>query len=62
VLFLASPAGIVIVGRIEKQQGKRLMRAADLEDIGVQSTGEGLLRVHSTLVVDFHTNGTERGG
>ena len=57
MFFFTPPTGIVIIGRIEKQQRKRLMCTANLEDIGVQGAGQDALRLSGALAVELHTDG-----
>jgi hypothetical protein len=60
--FLATTGRIVIIRRIDKQHGERLMRAAQLIGIGMKDTRERLLRHRCPICMQFNPDRHHRVG
>src|SRR5216117_4104128 len=59
--LLPAAAGIIIIRWIEEEEREGIMGAAELEDVGVQGTGETVLGRPGTVDVDFDTDGDAAG-
>src|SRR6185369_13192343 len=62
LFFFTPTTRIIIVRWIEKQQRKRVMRAAHPEHISLQRTRQHFFRDLHTLAVEFYTHGHQRWG